>query len=238
MTAVQVKPRRPPPASRVPERTVLDDTPAAYWIVGTLLVLAPAFCSNFVLLQILGWAMILGMIALSLMFLAGYGGMVSLAQMTIAGFAGYMSSQFSASNGLPGGIGLNWPWWLSVPAALMISPWSFGAIIGALAVRTAGIYTIMITLAIAAAFFYFVQSELRDLQRPYRHQQPAFRPRSFWASIGTAPIPFVLSDPELWRQPSCAGSRCSYIVARSPFRAGAPGHPGQRRVGWQRLGSM
>ena len=31
----------------------------------------------------------------------------------------------------------------------------FGAIIGALAVRTEGIYTIMITLAIAAAFFYF-----------------------------------------------------------------------------------
>ncbi len=72
-------------------RTALDDVPAAYWIVGALLLLAPAFCSNFVLLQILGWAMILGMIALSLMFLAGYGGMVSLVQMTVAGLAAYLS---------------------------------------------------------------------------------------------------------------------------------------------------
>ena len=31
------------------------------------------------------------------------------------------------------------------------------ALIGAIAVRTAGIYTIMITLAVATAFFYFAQ---------------------------------------------------------------------------------
>ncbi len=154
MTAVPVKPRRLRPASRVPERTVLDDIPAAYWIVGALLVLAPAFCSNFVLLQILGWAMILGMIALSLMFLAGYGGMVSLVQLTIAGIAGYMTAILGSS--AVGGISLNWPWWLAVPVALLIAV-VFGTLVGALAVRTAGIYTIMITLAIAAAFFYFVQ---------------------------------------------------------------------------------
>jgi branched-chain amino acid transport system permease protein len=53
---------------------------------------------------------------------------------------------------VPGGIG--WPWWLAVPAALILSM-IVGAAIGALAVRTVGIYTIMITLAIAAAFFYF-----------------------------------------------------------------------------------
>jgi hypothetical protein len=39
-----------------------------------LLVLLPAVVSNFVLVQIVGWTLILGMIALSLMFLAGYGG--------------------------------------------------------------------------------------------------------------------------------------------------------------------
>jgi branched-chain amino acid transport system permease protein len=55
-------------------------------------------------------------------------------------------------NGVPGGIG--WPWWLAVPAALILSM-IVGAAIGALAVRTVGIYTIMITLAIAAAFYYF-----------------------------------------------------------------------------------
>jgi branched-chain amino acid transport system permease protein len=93
----------------------------------------------------------LGTIALSLMFLAGYGGMVSLAQMTVAGFAGYVVAILGV-NGVPGGFG--WPWWLAVPVALALAM-IFGAIIGALAVRTEGIYTIMITLAIAAAFFYF-----------------------------------------------------------------------------------
>ena len=49
---------------------------------------------------------------------------------------------------------IGWPWWLAVPIALVLAM-IFGAIVGALAVRTEGIYTIMITLAIAAAFFYF-----------------------------------------------------------------------------------
>jgi branched-chain amino acid transport system permease protein len=121
-------------------------------LVGVIVVLMPAMASSFVLTQIFGWSYMLGTIALSLMFLAGYGGMVSLAQMTIAGFAGYMVAILGV-NGAPGGIG--WPWWLAVPAALILAM-IVGAIVGALAVRTAGIYTIMITLAIAAAFFYFV----------------------------------------------------------------------------------
>ena len=121
-------------------------------LVGVIVVLMPAMASSFVLTQIFGWSYMLGTIALSLMFLAGYGGMVSLAQMTIAGFAGYMVAILGV-NGAPGGIG--WPWWLAVPAALIFAM-IVGAIVGALAVRTAGIYTIMITLAIAAAFFYFV----------------------------------------------------------------------------------
>ena len=124
--------------------------PAAV-LVGVIVVIMPAIASNFVLTQIFGWSYMLGTIALSLMFLAGYGGMVSLAQMTIAGFAGYIVAIFGV-NGMPGGIG--WPWWLAVPVAIILAM-IFGAIIGALAVRTEGIYMIMITLAIAAAFFYF-----------------------------------------------------------------------------------
>jgi branched-chain amino acid transport system permease protein len=93
------------------------------------------------------------MIALSLMLLAGLGGMVSLAQLTVAGVAGYMIA-ILGTNGM--GLGLNWPWWTAVPAAIAIAT-AFAALTGALAVRTAGIYTIMITLAIAAAFFYFTR---------------------------------------------------------------------------------
>jgi branched-chain amino acid transport system permease protein len=51
-------------------------------------------------------------------------------------------------------ISLGWPWWLATPMAMVLAT-GFGALGGALAVRTEGIYTIMITLAIAAAFYYF-----------------------------------------------------------------------------------
>ena len=120
-------------------------------LVAVVILVMPAIAGSFVLTQIFAWSFLLGTIALSQMFLAGYGGMVSLAQMTVAGFAGYVVAIFGA-NGVPGGLG--WPWWLAVPMALILAM-IFGAIIGALAVRTEGIYTIMITLAIAAAFFYF-----------------------------------------------------------------------------------
>jgi branched-chain amino acid transport system permease protein len=119
-------------------------------LLGLVLVLLPAVASDFVLDQIVGWALILGMIALSLMFLAGYGGMVSLAQMTVAGVAGYMITVLGASS-LPS-ISLFWPWWVAAPLAIVIAV-AFGTLAGALSARTEGIYTIMITLAIAAAFF-------------------------------------------------------------------------------------
>ncbi len=128
--------------------------PWSYWIVAFVALLMPVVASGFVLFQIFGWAFILGMIALSLMFLGGYGGMVSLAQMTVAGIAGYMVAVFGHSGVTT--ISLGAPWWLVVPIALLIAT-LFGTLTGALAVRTEGIYTIMITLAIAAAFFYFAR---------------------------------------------------------------------------------
>jgi branched-chain amino acid transport system permease protein len=51
-------------------------------------------------------------------------------------------------------ISLGWPWWLATPMALVLAT-IFGTLGGTLAVRTEGIYTIMITLAIGAAFYYF-----------------------------------------------------------------------------------
>ena len=125
--------------------------PAA-WLVALFLVVLPAFASTFVLVELFGYALILGMIALSLMFLAGYGGMVSLVQMTVAACAGYMLAIFGTS--AITAISLEWAWWVATPVAIAIAV-LFGAGSGALAVRTAGIYTIMITLAIASAFYYF-----------------------------------------------------------------------------------
>lgn len=133
--------------------TLIDRVDPVWWFVGLLLLTMPLFAGNFVLFQVFGWTFILGMIALSLMFLAGYGGMVSLLQMTVAGLAGYMVA-ILGSSGVELSLGL--PWWLYIPAAIIIAA-IFATLIGALAVRTEGIYTIMITLAIASAFFYFAR---------------------------------------------------------------------------------
>ncbi|MGL4636680.1 MAG: branched-chain amino acid ABC transporter permease [Beijerinckiaceae bacterium] len=130
--------------------------PTAWWITIIVLIGLPLVANSFWLFQVFGWTFILGMIAISLMFLAGYGGMVSIAQMTIAGVAAYSvaylgTSGVVTSSGAPHSFG--WPWWVIVPAAILIAGLC-ATLIGALAVRTEGIYTIMITLAIAAAFFY------------------------------------------------------------------------------------
>ncbi|MGX0993131.1 branched-chain amino acid transport system permease protein [Bradyrhizobium diazoefficiens] len=127
------------------------DNPAA-WIVAVLLLIMPLIANGFFLIEIFATTLILGIMALSLMFLAGYGGMVSLMQLTIAGFAAYMVAVFGVSANT--NISLGWPWWLAVPVALALAT-VFGTLGGALAVRTEGIYTIMITLAIGAAFYYF-----------------------------------------------------------------------------------
>jgi branched-chain amino acid transport system permease protein len=127
------------------------NSPAA-WLVALILVIMPLIANAFFLIEIFATTLILGVVALSLMFLAGYGGMVSLMQLTIAGFAGYMVAVIGVSANT--NISLGWPWWLATPMALALAT-VFGTLGGALAVRTEGIYTIMITLAIGAASYYF-----------------------------------------------------------------------------------
>ncbi|MGY3551658.1 branched-chain amino acid ABC transporter permease [Bradyrhizobium sp. USDA 4469] len=127
------------------------NNPAA-WIVAAILLIMPLIANGFFLIEIFATTLILGTIALSLMLLAGYGGMVSLMQLTIAGFCAYMVAVFGVSGNA--NISLGWPWWLAVPMAVTLAT-IFGTLGGALAVRTEGIYTIMITLAIGAAFYYF-----------------------------------------------------------------------------------
>ena len=118
------------------------------------LLLFPPVASDFFLTQIGAYSLIWGMLALSLMVLAGYGGMVSLAQITVAGVAGYAVAIFGEnSSGL---MGFGWPWWVVVPLAVALAAVA-SALIGWIAVRTEGIYTIMITLAIATAAYYFTQ---------------------------------------------------------------------------------
>lgn len=132
----------------------LESVPIAAWVLAVIMLVMPVLANDFILFQVFGWTFILGMIALSLMFLAGYGGMVSLIQMSVAALGGYMVAIFGTSGMTDISIGL--PWWVYIPIAVVVAT-IFGTIVGALAVRTEGIYTIMITLAIASAFFYFTR---------------------------------------------------------------------------------
>ncbi|MCZ8142153.1 MAG: branched-chain amino acid ABC transporter permease [Acetobacteraceae bacterium] len=182
--------------------------PAAYWAVGFILLIMPVFAGSFWLFQIFGWSFCLGIIALSLMFLAGYGGMVSLVQMTVAALAGYAVAILGTSGVQQ--ISLGMPWWLYIPLAIIIAA-VFATLVGALAVRTEGIYTIMITLAIASAFFYFTRQNY-DIFNGYNGFNFVVPPRLFGVD---------------WRQPtafyflSLVMAALCYLavlyVARSPF---------------------
>lgn len=125
----------------------------AEWAALVILMLMPALAGDFILVQILCRALILGLIALGLTFLIGFAGIVSLAQMTIAGVAAYAVAILTTSE-----TGLTWslPFILAIPVALVLAM-AAAVLIGWLAVRTSGIYTIMITLAIAVVFFYFTR---------------------------------------------------------------------------------
>jgi len=123
-------------------------------LAALLLLGYPLFASDFFVFQIGAYSLILGTVALSLTMLAGYGGMVSLAQPTVAGLAAYLMAILGDNS--VGVMGFGWPWWLAAATAVFVAA-AFSMFVGAISARTEGIYTIMITLAIAVAFFFFVR---------------------------------------------------------------------------------
>jgi branched-chain amino acid transport system permease protein len=198
-----------------------------FWVVAAILLLMPLIASPFWLVQIFAYAMVLGMIALSLMFLAGYGGIVSLVQMTVAGFAGYLVAILGDS--AIAQISLKWPWWTAVPIAILVAT-LFGTISGALSVRTEGIYTIMITLAIASAFYYLTLQNYTIFN-------------GFSGFNGIAPPHFLGVD---WRDTNafyylCLGVRHWPTASSSTSRARRSASPCRARAtiraGWRRSAS-
>lgn len=194
-------------AMRSHDDSWFDRVPPAYWVLGALLLVIPAFVSGFVMGEIMARAFIMGLIALSLMFLGGYGGMVSLAQMAFAGFAGYMMAVFGESAITD--ISQGWPWWIVIPLALILTV-ILSTAVGWLAVRTEGIYTIMITLAIAAAFFYFTRQNY-DIFNGFQGFNSVLPPELFgvdwrgpyafyyltlfWAVLGYAAVLYISRAP-------------------------------------------
>ncbi len=149
------------------------------------LIIYPFVASPFFTFQIGAQSLVLGLIALSLAFLSGYGGIVSLAQMTVAGLAGYMVAVFGASGVTT--ISLGWPWWLAVVMAVTIATF-VAVLIGWLSIRTEGIYTIMITLAIGVAFYYLTLQNY-TLFNGFQGFNGVEAPK-FWGINWRDPMPF------------------------------------------------
>ncbi|MCP4381943.1 MAG: branched-chain amino acid ABC transporter permease [Hyphomicrobiales bacterium] len=192
--------------SRVPGLSRAAIGSPGIWAVVALLIVYPLFASPFFTFQVGAYALILGTIALSLMFLAGYGGMVSLSQMSVAGLAGYVVA-ILGSNSL--GTGLELPWWLVVPLATIVAAlFSIGT--GLLAVRTEGIYTIMITLAIGVALFLLAQQNYE-----------IFNGHSGFAGIAPPALGVDWRDPVPFYYLSLFVAAAFYLavvyIARSPF---------------------
>ena len=180
------------------------------WHIVVLVVLTvfPLVATPFLTYQIGAQALTLGLIALSLTFLGGYGGMISLAQMTVAGVAGYAVAILGTTSVTE--ISLNWPWWLVVPFAVLIATLC-AAGIGWLSVRTEGIYTIMITLAIGVAFYYLVLQNY-SVFNGFTGFHKVYPPIVFGVNWRD-PIPFYL----LTLTCGLAGYALIAYIVRSPF---------------------
>jgi branched-chain amino acid transport system permease protein len=114
-----------------------------------LLVAVPVYAAvtaNAFLVTLFTRVIILGMAATSLNLILGYGGMVSFGHAVYLGIGGYavgILAQEGASSGF-----LQWP------VAILVSA-LFALLVGALSLRTRGVYFIMITLAFAQLVYYF-----------------------------------------------------------------------------------
>lgn len=90
--------------------------------------------------------MLMGILAMALNLVVGFGGLVSLCHAAFFGLAGYVlaltSSRYEAAS-----------LWLTLPAAIGAAALA-ALVIGALSLRTRGIYFIMVTLAFGQMLFY------------------------------------------------------------------------------------
>ena len=110
------------------------------------LMIIPLFADKYIVKLTLR-IIVFAIFAMSLDFLIGYTGLVSFGHAAFFGLGAYvtqlMSPEHEAANLL-----------ICLPATLFVSALA-AAVIGALSVRTKGVYFIMVTLAFAQMLFYF-----------------------------------------------------------------------------------
>jgi branched-chain amino acid transport system permease protein len=111
----------------------------------TALVLLPLVAERYTL-QLATRIFVIGLFALSLDLLVGYARLVSLGHAAFFGLAGYALAVIQRDLGL---VSL----WTTLPLTLAVTAVA-ALLIGALAIRTSGVYFIMVTLAIAQMLFY------------------------------------------------------------------------------------
>lgn len=125
-------------------------TPRSFVIAGTIafLLLLPVYTTttgNVFLLSLFTRIVILAMAATTLNLILGYGGMVSFGHAVYLGVGGYAIAILAHEKIVSGFI--QWPVALAASALLSL-------IIGALSLRTRGVYFIMITLAFSQMIYY------------------------------------------------------------------------------------
>jgi branched-chain amino acid transport system permease protein len=126
-------------------------TPRNVVVTVLLLLLAAvpvyaAWAGNAFLVTLFTRIVILGMAATTLNLILGYGGMVSFGHAVYLGIGGYAVGILAYEGVLSGFV--QWP------VAILVSA-LFALIVGALSLRTCGVYFIMITLAFAQLVYYF-----------------------------------------------------------------------------------
>jgi branched-chain amino acid transport system permease protein len=124
--------------------------PRNAFVVGVVLLLAlvPVYAAatgNYFLMSLFTRIVILAMAAVSLNLIMGFGGMVSFGHAAYLGIGGYAIGML-AKEGISSGF-LQWPVALAVSAL-------FALVVGALSLRTRGVYFIMITLAFTQMIYY------------------------------------------------------------------------------------
>jgi branched-chain amino acid transport system permease protein len=122
-----------------------DAVVAAVLLVIALVPVYASLSGNYFLMSLFTRVVILAIAAVSLNLIMGFGGMVSFGHAAYLGIGGYAVG-IMAKEGVNSGF-LQWP------AALAASA-LFAVAVGALSLRTRGVYFIMLTLAFAQMLYY------------------------------------------------------------------------------------
>ena len=125
-------------------------TPRSAFVTALLVFLAllPVYCAatgNYFLMSLFTRIVILALASVSLNLIMGYGGMVSFGHAAYLGIGGYAVG-ILAKEGITSGF-VQWPVALAASGLFALG-------VGALSLRTRGVYFIMITLAFAQMIYY------------------------------------------------------------------------------------